>query len=236
MLNEEAVSYGEMLAQQQNTDQAESVFSKIITRLNRSFAPNQQGYTLPQIDPFAMRAMSGLLKIYRDNGRTQAANELLAKMKHWKMNTSVTSRRDHAPPVPELNYPLLPGSIDSTDMDQLKKHLQTTVTVQGQIVDVELTAKKNAINLVLDGEEHTCVLIWISPANFKSLNAAYSGDIGTALLGKVVEVKGTLIPFGGTGLAWAQRLEIPVTKAGQIHVISASPPQTQPANVTGPQG
>lgn len=112
--------------------------------------------------------------------------------------------------------------INATDHAQLAAHLDSAVTVLGTVRTASWTANESIFNMDFEDDDEHGLLVCIFPKNRAAFERSLGGDIGKALSGKTIEVKGELQSYGGRVEEWMNRPQIILNTPSQLRLLPAN--------------
>jgi hypothetical protein len=94
----------------------------------------------------------------------------------------------------------------ASDDPKIAEHLGEVVRCRGKIKRVQFTMRRDALNLMLEGPDETCVMIWVPSMQLSNFKSAV-GSAPEDLEGRSMTITGRLIRFAGKVEAWKHRVQ-----------------------------
>ncbi len=109
--------------------------------------------------------------------------------------------------------------IDAKDQKLLAAHLDSGVTVFGTVRTAAWTTNGSVLNMDFEKDDEHALLVVLFPKNRAAFESVLGADIGKALTGKAIELKGKLVAYGGKVQAWKDRPQIVLSSPGQLRLL-----------------
>jgi DNA/RNA endonuclease YhcR with UshA esterase domain len=119
--------------------------------------------------------------------------------------------------------------IQASDKEAIAAAMGNQVVVEGTIASAAWSRSGKVMNIEFADTSESGLLAVIFERSRADMDAAFGGDIGKALTGSKVRLKGTLQPYGGRSEAMKGRPQIIINRGDQITIVEAAKaPATQP--------
>jgi DNA/RNA endonuclease YhcR with UshA esterase domain len=121
-----------------------------------------------------------------------------------------------------------PAVIHVSDKDGMTANMNKDVIVEGTISRAEWSRSGAVMNIDFKDAEQTRFLAVIFVRQREKMDDAFGGDVGRALTGAKVKLKGKLQEYGGRSEAFRGLPQIILNDTTQITIVEPAP-TTQPA-------
>ena len=119
-----------------------------------------------------------------------------------------------------------PVVIDAADKAAVEAAMDKDAIVEGVVERAEWSRSGKVMNIEFKGAENGLLAV-VFERNRQQLDQAFAGDLGKALSGAKVRVKGTIKPYGGRAESMKGRPQIIIEDGHQITLLEKAP-ATQP--------
>jgi DNA/RNA endonuclease YhcR with UshA esterase domain len=122
-----------------------------------------------------------------------------------------------------------PAVVHVSDKDGMAANMNKEAIVEGTVTKAEWSRSGAVMNIDFKDAEQTRFLAVIFVRQREKMDTAFGGDVGKALTGAKVRLKGKLQEYGGRSEAFKGRPQIILTDTTQITIVEPAP-ATQPAS------
>ena len=119
-----------------------------------------------------------------------------------------------------------PVVLDVTDKAAVEAAVNRDAIVEGVVERAEWSRSGKVMNIEFKGAENGLLAV-VFDRKRQQLDAAFAGDLGKALTGAKVRLRGTIKPYGGKAESMKGRPQIIIDDGHQITIVERTP-ATQP--------
>lgn len=121
-----------------------------------------------------------------------------------------------------------PTVLSASDKEGIAANMGKEVIVEGTISKAEWSRTGAVMNIDFANAEESRMLAVVFVRNRQKLDEEFAGDLGKALTGAKVRIKGKLQEYGGRSQAFMGRPQIIINSGSQVTIVEPAP-ATQPA-------